>query len=61
MATALSTEIQQRIVAETGSAAPSTDDAVAFEAWLDGVQESHSDLFAGVATEIESLMGTKMA
>ncbi|MFE4637728.1 hypothetical protein ACFRJ1_30730 [Streptomyces sp. NPDC056773] len=60
MATALSTEIQERIVAETGSAAPSTDDAVAFESWLDGIKESNSDLFAGVATEIESLMGGKV-
>ncbi|MFD7703717.1 hypothetical protein [Streptomyces caelestis] len=58
MATALSTEIQQRIIEETGSAAPSTDDAAGFEAWLDGIKHSHEDLYAGIATEIEeAVMG----
>ncbi|KUN77853.1 hypothetical protein AQJ66_32025 [Streptomyces bungoensis] len=60
MATALSTEIQQRIVEETGSAAPSTDDATAFEAWLDGIKDSHEDLYAGVAAEIEGAVMQKM-
>ncbi|MEV0184662.1 hypothetical protein AB0I54_36090 [Streptomyces sp. NPDC050625] len=60
MATALSTEIQQRIVEETGSAAPSTDDAAAFEAWLDGIKDSHEELYAGVAAEIESAVMTKL-
>jgi hypothetical protein len=60
MATALSVEIQERIIEETGSAAPSTDDAVAFEAWLEGVKESNSGLFVGIASEIEQAMGNKI-
>ncbi|MFJ3906204.1 hypothetical protein [Streptomyces sp. NPDC090025] len=61
MATALSTEIQQLIVEETGSAAPSTDDAAAFESWLDGIKGSHEELYAGVAAEIEAFIMGKAA
>ncbi|MCX5205039.1 hypothetical protein OG897_26725 [Streptomyces sp. NBC_00237] len=61
MATALSTDIQQRIVAETGSAAPTTDDAVAFEAWVEGLKGSNDGLFEAVASEIEELIMGKMA
>ncbi|MFD3728466.1 hypothetical protein [Streptomyces sp. NPDC058671] len=60
MATALSTEIQELIVEETGSAAPSTDDATAFEAWLDGIKDSHEELYAGVAAEIEGFVMGKI-
>jgi hypothetical protein len=61
MATALSTEIQERIVEETGSAAPSTDNAAAFETWLDGIKGSHEELYASVASEIEAFIMAKAA
>ncbi|GAA3492873.1 hypothetical protein [Streptomyces cremeus] len=61
MATALSTDIQQRIVSETGAAAPSTDDAVAFEAWAEGLKGTNEGLFEAVASEIEELIMGKAA
>lgn len=56
---ALSEGMGDRIAAETGAAAPSTDDAVAFEEWLDAVKVSHEELYADVAAEIESHIMTK--
>ncbi|MFB7469013.1 hypothetical protein ACFCZ1_36945 [Streptomyces sp. NPDC056224] len=56
---ALSRGLHARIVAETGAAAPSTDDAVEFEEWLEAVKVSHEELYAGVAAEIESHIMTK--
>ncbi|OKK14260.1 hypothetical protein AMK16_30905 [Streptomyces sp. CB00455] len=56
---ALSRDLNDRIAAETGSAAPSTDDAVEFEEWLEAVKVSHEELYAGVAAEIESHIMTK--
>ncbi|MFE2341159.1 hypothetical protein ACFXCR_16885 [Streptomyces sp. NPDC059431] len=56
---ALSRDLNDRIVAETGGAAPSTDDSTEFEEWLEAVKVSHEELYAGVAAEIESHMMTK--
>lgn len=56
---ALSRELSDRIATETGTEAPSTDEAAEFEEWLEVVRVSHEELYACVAGEIESHIMTK--